>query len=124
MKIKLTVTERTRLREARKRATSARSYRCLQAVFLAGEGASASRIADVFELAGLAEIHLSELALQRWKLTSEMLCSRHTSKMLLPRSASRKMRILSSVVYRLPFISQVSFDGTPDSLARAIYMEV
>src|SRR5208282_2418364 len=41
---------------------------------------------------------------QRWKLTSEMLCSRHTSRIDLPASASRRMRILSSVVYRLPFI--------------------
>src|ERR1017187_10568067 len=40
----------------------------------------------------------------RWKLTSEMLCSRDTSRIDLPASASRKMRILSSVVYRLPFM--------------------
>src|ERR1035437_1516952 len=33
-----------------------------------------------------------------------MLCSRHTSRIDLPASASRKMRILSSVVYRLPFM--------------------
>ena len=33
-----------------------------------------------------------------------MLCSRQTSKTAWPLSAARKMRILSSVVYRLPFI--------------------
>ena len=33
-----------------------------------------------------------------------MLCSRQTSKTAWPLSTARKMRILSSVVYRLPFI--------------------
>ncbi len=49
----------------------------------------------------------------RWKLTSEMLCARHISWMALPPSDSRRMRILSSAVYRLPFIVWVSF-GSPD----------
>src|ERR1039458_1987280 len=41
----------------------------------------------------------------RWKLTSEMFSSRQMSWMLFsPRSAARRMRILSSVAYRLPFI--------------------
>src|ERR1039458_1392992 len=41
---------------------------------------------------------------QRWKLTSETLYSRQTSRIDLPALASRRIRILSSVVYRLPFI--------------------
>ena len=40
----------------------------------------------------------------RWKRTSERLCSRQTSKIAWPLSTARKIRILSSVVYRLPFI--------------------
>src|SRR5580704_3285309 len=46
---------------------------------------------------------------QRWKVTCERLCSRHTSVMATPLSASRKMRIFSSVVYRLPFLVWVLF---------------
>src|SRR5208283_5259147 len=41
----------------------------------------------------------------RWKVTSDTFSCRQMSWMLFsPRSASRRMRILSSVVYRLPFI--------------------
>ena len=40
----------------------------------------------------------------RWKLTSDRLCYRHTSWIVLPLSASLKIRILSSVVYRLPLV--------------------
>ena len=47
MRIELTTGERTRLRQAMKQAASARLYRRLQAVLLAGEGASATRIATV-----------------------------------------------------------------------------
>ncbi len=43
----LTAAERTRLRAAIKQATSVRLYRRLQAVLLAGEGASATRIAAI-----------------------------------------------------------------------------
>ena len=46
---------------------------------------------------------------QRWNVTSEMFRSWQTSMMLLPLSASRKMRIFSSVVCRLPFIVWVPF---------------
>ena len=38
----------------------------------------------------------------------------HTSRMLLLPSASRKMRILSSVVYRLPFIFVWVLSWPPD----------
>jgi len=41
---------------------------------------------------------------QRCKLTSEMLYSRQTSRIDLPASASRRIRIFSSVVYSSPFI--------------------
>ena len=47
MKIELTVAERTRLRQAMKRAASARLCRRLQAVLLASEGMTAARIAAV-----------------------------------------------------------------------------
>ena len=39
-----------------------------------------------------------------WKLTSERLCSRHTSPMLWAASACLRIRILSSVLYRFPFM--------------------
>lgn len=45
MKLVLTAAARARLRAAMKRAASARLYRRLQAVLLAGEGSSAKRIA-------------------------------------------------------------------------------
>ena len=42
------------------------------------------------------------LRFQRWNVCSEMFFSPHSSTMLLPPSASRKMRIFSSVVCLLP----------------------
>ncbi len=47
MTIKLTAAERTRLRQAMKQTASARLYRRLQAVFLAGEGHSAAQVAAI-----------------------------------------------------------------------------
>jgi transposase len=47
MELTLTAAERARLRAAMKRAASARLYRRLQAMLLAGEGASAARIAAI-----------------------------------------------------------------------------
>ena len=47
MEIYLTAAERVRLRGAMKQATSARLYRRLQAVFLAGEGHSATQVAAI-----------------------------------------------------------------------------
>lgn len=47
MKIEVTAAERTRLRHAMKQSVSARLYRRLQAVFLAGEGHSATQIAAI-----------------------------------------------------------------------------
>ena len=52
---------------------------------------------QLFELTGLVEFHLPKLPLPAVKLTSEMLCARQTSAAFLPRSPSRRMRILSSV---------------------------
>jgi|GEM_PF-7023302 len=49
----------------------------------------------------------------RWNVTSEMFASRQITWIVRsPRSASRRTRILSSVVYRLPFIVW-SFHGRP-----------
>ena len=47
MKIELTAAQRTRLRRAMKQTASARLYRRLQAVFLAGEGHSATQVAAI-----------------------------------------------------------------------------
>lgn len=47
MTIKLTAAARTRLRQAMKQAASARLYRRLQAVFLAGEGHAATQVAAI-----------------------------------------------------------------------------
>lgn len=47
MTIQLTAAERTRLRRAMKQTASARLYRRLQAVFLAGEGHSATQVAAI-----------------------------------------------------------------------------
>lgn len=47
MTIELTAAERTRLRQAMKQTASARLYRRLQAVFLAGEGHSATQVAAI-----------------------------------------------------------------------------
>ncbi len=47
MEIILTAAERVRLRTAMKQAASARLYRRLQAVFLAGEGHSATQVATI-----------------------------------------------------------------------------
>ena len=47
MEIILTAAERARLREAMKQTASARLYRRLQAVFLAGEGHSATQVAAI-----------------------------------------------------------------------------
>jgi hypothetical protein len=47
MKVTLTAAEQTRLRQVMKQTASARLYRRLQAVFLAGEGHSATQIAAI-----------------------------------------------------------------------------
>ena len=47
MEIILTAAERVRLRGAMKQAASARLYRRLQAVFLAGKGHSATQVAAI-----------------------------------------------------------------------------
>src|SRR5271165_7147482 len=58
-----------------------------------------------------------------------MFLSRQTSFTLLPRSASRNMRILSSVVYRLPFIvwsflaAQTNTSGGPKKRSHVTSLE-
>src|ERR1019366_7849923 len=47
---------------------------------------------------------IPNLRFQWWNVCSEMFFSRHSSTMFLPPSASRKMGIFSSVVWRLPFM--------------------
>ena len=76
------------------------SSRLSASIFLSSvfsRSSSFSRLASFTSICPNCFFHL-------WKLTSERLCSRHTSPMLWPASACLRIRILSSVLYLFPFM--------------------
>ena len=70
--------------------------------------AAFSRSSSFMRLASLTS-SCPNCRFQRSNVTSAMLCSLLTSTLLLPPSASRKMRIFCSVAGRLPFMIWAPF---------------